>query len=174
LLKAISAAALAAGVAFPVQPAGIASSDAAARASGNRKPVAVSVGRALFRTEWPAQVLNVYADGMNADVVVGLRVSGEHFHGELTRAQFDAEIAALVERAFAASPAISEVDVWATVPLSVGKGTVVAGDLAAPAWATVFTVSVRRPESRSALLLRLERGENVFQDQDWTRTGLKR
>jgi len=129
------------------------------------------IGKSLFRTTWPAQVLNVYADGIGDYVVAGLRISGVHFHRTLTRDQFLDEIAELVRRAFAASPA-KEIDVWASVPLDVGKGVVVAGDLAKPTSRTVFTVSVRRGENAAALLSRMRRGDGIFWDQDWERTAL--
>ena len=146
--------------------------DATARAGGNRKAMAVKVGRVLFTTEWPAQVLNVYADGYGGHDVVGLRVSGVHFHHALSRGEFSSEIAQLVQKAFAAAP-IDEVDVWASVPLRVGKDIIVAGDIAKPTTRTVFSVSVQRNESASALARRLQQGHGVYWDQDWTHSTLK-
>lgn len=172
MLKVISALVLVAQVLFPTVPPGVDRLDAAARAGGNRKPMAVKIGRALFATEWPAQVLNVYADGYNGHDVAGLRVSGVHFHHPLTRAEFSAQIADLVRRAFAAAP-VDEVDVWASVPLRVGKDIVVAGDIAKPTSRTVFSVSVLRGESADALLRRLQQGHGVYWDQDWARSALK-
>lgn len=157
---------------FPTAPPAVGASDAYARASGSLKPVAVTIGRAIFRTEWPAQVLNVYASGIDGARVAGLHVSGVHFHHALTRDEFLQEIADLVHDAFAAS-AVNEVDVWASVPLRVGKDIVVSGDLAKPTFRMVFTVSVRREESQTALLARMRQGTGVFWDQDWTRTALK-
>lgn len=145
--------------------------DAAARSSGDLRPMAERIGRALFVTEWPAQVLNVYADGIAGHAVAGLRISGVHFHRPLTRAAFLDEIAGLANRVFAASP-VEEVDIWATVPLPVRKGTVVSGALALPAWQTVFTVSVLRSEAPAALRARLQRGTGLFWDAAWERKGL--
>jgi hypothetical protein len=159
-------------VLFPTAPPSVGYTDAFARAAGNRKPIAVKIGRDLFRTMWPAQVINVYADGIDGHDVAGLHLSGVHFHHPLTRAQFLTEIDDLVERAFAAAP-VEEVDVWASVPLNVGKGVVVAGDLAKPTFRTVFTVSARRGESATALLARMQQGEGVFWDQDWERSAFK-
>jgi hypothetical protein len=158
-------------VLFPTAPPGVASTDAYARASGNRKPIAVAIGRTLFRTRWPAQVLNVYADATDHQAVAGLRISGVHFHHALSREQFIFEIGDVVERTFAAAP-VNEVDVWASVPLNVGKGVVVAGDLAKPTFRTVFTVSVRRGERGAALLARIRNGDGVFWDQDWEKSAL--
>jgi hypothetical protein len=172
LLKAISALILVAQVLFPTAPPGVDRTDAFARASGNRKPIAVKIGQALFATRWPAQVINVYADGIAGHDVAGLHVSGVHFHHPLTRAQFIGEIAGLVTRTFAVAP-VDEVDVWASVPLSVGKGVVVAGDLAKPTFRVVFTLSARRGESANSLLRRMGQGSGVFWDQDWERTALK-
>lgn len=172
MLKVISALALLAQTLFPTAPPGIGRTDAYARAAGNRKAVAVAIGRALFLTEWPAQVLNVYADGINGHSVAGLRVSGVRFHHQLTRDEYISEIAALVQKTFA-SAHVDEVDVWATVPLRVGKDIVVAGDLARPTSRTVFTLSVRRGESSASFIRRMRQGDGVFWDQEWTRTGLK-
>lgn len=157
---------------FPAASPSVSGLDATARASGNLKPLAVQIGRTLFRTEWPAQVLNVYADGYGGARIAGLRVSGSHFHRRLTQAQFESEIVDLVREAFAAAP-LSEVDVWATVPLRVGKDVVVSGDAAVPTSKTVFTVSVLRRESLSALEQRLRQGIGIFWDQDWAHTALK-
>jgi hypothetical protein len=172
LLRVISALALFAQILFPTAPPGVGRTDAYARAAGNDKPIAVKIGRALFATEWPAQVLNVYADGQDGHNVAGLRISGVRFHHALTREEFISEIGRLVERTFGAS-SVDEVDVWATVPLRVGKDIIVAGDLAKPTSRTVFTLSVRRGESVASLLRRMRQGDGVFWDQDWTRSGLK-
>ncbi len=172
LLRVISIVALAAQVLFPTAPPSVDRTDAYARAAGNEKPLAVSIGRKLFMTEWPAQVLNVYADGVGSRTVAGLHLSGVHFHHALTRDQFISEVVALVERTFAASN-VDEVDVWTTVPLRVGKDIVVAGDLAKPTSRTVFTLSVRRGERTSSFVRRIRQGEGVFWDQDWTRANFK-
>lgn len=173
MLKVISALILVAQVLFPTAPPGVDRTDAFARASGNRKPIAVRIGQALFATRWPAQVINVYADGIAGHDIAGLHVSGVHFHHPLTRAQFSGEIAGLVSRTFAVAP-VEEVDVWASVPLGVGKGVVVAGDLAKPTFRVVFTLSARRGESANSLLRRMGQGSGVFWDQDWERTALKK
>lgn len=172
MLKVISALLLIAQVLFPTAPPGVSRLDAVARAGGNRKPMAVKIGRTLFTTEWPAQVLNVYADGFAGHDVAGLRVSGVHFHHALRRDEFVSEIVQLVQKAFAAAP-VDEVDVWASVPLRVGKDVVVAGDIAKPTSRTVFSVTVQRGESISALMRRLQQGHGVYWDQDWTRSALK-
>lgn len=153
-------------------PPPVAQIDAFARASGSAKPLAVRIGRAIFATQWSAQVLNVYADGMGSHRVAGLRLSGVHFHRALTRAAFAGEVAELLRRAFAAAP-VEEVDVWAVVPLAVGKGIVVSGDLAKPTSRTVFTISVRRTEPAAKILSRMNVGRGVFWDQEWARTALK-
>lgn len=171
MLRAISALILIAQVLFPTAPPGVGKTDAFARASGNRKAEAVTIGRALFATEWPAQVLNVYADGIAGHDVAGLRISGRRFHHPLTREQFIGEVADLVQHTFDSSN-VEEVDLWATVPLRVGKDLVVAGDLAVPTWRTVFTLSVRRNEPLSALVQRMRRGDGVFWDQEWARSAL--
>lgn len=172
MLKAISALALLAQTLFPTASPGVGRTDAYARALGNAKPLAVRIGRALFTTEWPVQVINVYASGVAGHDIAGLRLSGVHFHSALTRDEFISEITALVSRAFHAAP-IEEIDVWVTVPLRVGKDVIVAGDLAKPTSRTVFTVSVRRGETLASLVQRMRAGRGVYWDQEWTRSGLK-
>ncbi len=148
----------------------VADLDAHSRAGGNRLDIATSVGEQLFNTTWPAQVLQVLANQDGTHVVLGLRISGVKFHGTLTRDAFDREVMDLIARAFAAAPAAEEVDLWVTVPLDVGKGIVVSGDLAKPTTRTVFTVSVRRGEDTAALATRLRSGQSVFLDQEWAST----
>jgi hypothetical protein len=172
LLKAISVAAILVAQLFPTAPPTVDQLDADARASGNRKAMAVSIGRALFRTRWPAQVLNVYADGFAGHEIAGLRINGEHFHHALTRGEFEEEVASLVRETFAASP-VDEVDVWASIPLRVGKDVVVTGDLAVPSSRAVFTVSVRRSESSISFIRRLHAGGGVYWDQEWAHAALK-
>ena len=172
MLKVISAFVLLAQVLFPVASPGVDRLDAAARAGGNRKAMAVTIGRALFSTEWPAQVLNVYADGYNGHDVAGLRVSGVHFHGALTKDKFAGEVLTLAQRAFAAAP-IDEVDIWASVPLRVDKDVIVAGDIAKPTSRTVFSVSIIRGESPASLQRRLRQGDGVYWDQEWAHSALK-
>ncbi|HTU70550.1 MAG TPA: hypothetical protein VMF11_09550 [Candidatus Baltobacteraceae bacterium] len=147
----------------------VADLDAHARAGGNRLAVATMVGERLFTTTWPAQVLQVEANAMGAHLILGLRVSGVKFHRMVSRDGFDREIADLVARSFAAAPRAEEVDVWVTVPLSVGKGLIVSGDLAMPTTRTVFAVSVRRSEKPAALAARLRTGTNLFLDSEWAR-----
>jgi len=158
-------------VTLPTASPGVTYSDAVARAAGNRKAVAIVIGKTLFVHEWPAQVSNVYANGIDDYVVAGLRVSGVHFHGALTRSGFTNEMSELLTQTFAAAPQVEEVDVWATVPLNVGKGVVVSGDLAKPTSRTVFSASVRRSQMRT--LQRVLNGRNSFWDQDWVHAALK-
>lgn len=152
----------------------VADLDAHARATGNRKALAIAVGDRLFSQEWPAQVMQVAANEMSGHLVLGLRLSGVHFHQELTRDQFLSEVGSVVAACFAAAPHAEEVDLWTTVPLGVGKGIVVAGDLARPTSRTVFTLSARRDESPAALAARLRSGQNVYVDEEWERTAFKK
>ena len=176
VIRAALAAALAAACSLPAfaSAPSVADLDAHARATGNRKDAAITVGARLFAQKWPAQVMQVAANEMAGHLVLGLRVSGVHFHENLTRAQFLDEIATLVSQSFAALPAAEEVDLWVTVPLSVGKGIVVAGDLARPTSRTVFTLSVRRGEPASALAARLKSGQDLYVDEEWAHTAFKK
>lgn len=93
----------------------------------------------------------------------GLIVSGTKFHRALDVRAWNAEIAALIDGAFAAAPQVDEIDCWATVPLDAGKGTVVSGDYAKPSAATVFSITVPRA-ARAAVRGRLAHGAGVFWD----------
>jgi hypothetical protein len=165
---------LTAPVAATAQPPSIATLDADLRASGNRKAVAEHLGDALFAIEWPAQLTKISANAADGSLVVGLRLSGVKFHAPLSRAGFESEAATLIARAFALDPRITEVDLWTAVPLAVGKGVIVTGDLATPTTRNVFTVSVRRGESEAALARRIASGRGVYVDEEWARTILKR
>lgn len=158
-------------VAF-AKPPSVALLDAQARAGGSNKPLARHVAYALFLKTWSVQVLNVYADSIPGHNVVGLHLSGTKFHGSVSRAKFYREVQDLVRESFASSP-VEEVDVYATVPLVVGRDVVVAGDLARPTSRNVFTVSVLRGESPSSLAARLQGKRGVFLDEDWARSALK-
>jgi hypothetical protein len=148
--------------------------DAHARASGNDPAIAVTVGKSIFATEWPLQVMQISANGIDDHVVLGLRLSGVKFHGEPAIDDFRSEVMALVERAFAAAPHAEEVDVWVTVPIHVGKDVVVSGDLAMPTTRTVFTLTVLRSESAASVKNRLAAGTNIFMDEEWARAAFKR
>jgi hypothetical protein len=149
----------------------VADLDAHARASGNRIDVATAIGERIFSTTLPVQVLQVMAnDVTGGQIVVGLRLSGVKFHEPTAQAQFEREVEMLVQSAFAANPSVEEVDLWVTVPITVGKGLVVSGDLAKPTTRTVFTVSVRRGESQAALASRLRARTNVFIEPEWAAT----
>ena len=152
------------GTAIAAQPS-VADLDAQSRAAGNRKDIAVRIGERVFATMWPAQVLQVEANDMGGHVVVGLHVSGVKFHDPLTRAGFNREIAALVAQAFATEAAAEEVDVWVTVPISVGKGVIVSGDLAKPTTRNVYTMSALRGVRAVG---------NTFVDEDWAREAFKK
>jgi hypothetical protein len=152
--------------AVPVRAGGsLAEVDAAARAAGNRRPVALAIGRALFARTWPAQILKVRVDGVAGHDVAGLVLSGVKFHERLTAATFVAEVAELVRETFAASD-VEEVDVWVTVPLRVGEHAVVAGDKAQPTTRIVYGATVRR-DAGPALVRRLTAGDAVYWDADW-------
>ncbi len=143
----------------------VAELDASARATGNLKPLAVRIGDRLFAFEWPAQVTQVSANGIDGHVVVGVRISGVAFHRPLTKNDFTGEVDDLVSIVFQNAPRAEEVDVWATVPISVGKGAIVSGDLAVPTSRPVFTLSVLRGTDPSRA--------RAFWDEDWEHAAFK-
>jgi hypothetical protein len=150
----------------------VAALDAAARASGNRPAIARQIGDRLFRTEWPAEVNQISANAVGRHLVVGVRMWGVKFHRPLSRQSFVDEVVAVAGEVFAAAPQAEEVDLWTSVPLNVGRGAVVSGDLARPTSRTVFALSALRSESLASLRDRILRGENVFWDATWARTAL--
>ncbi|HTX58207.1 MAG TPA: hypothetical protein VMH02_00930 [Verrucomicrobiae bacterium] len=168
LLLALLASAAPAGAEMPT----VASLDAQARASGNLHDLAVHVGDRIFATKWPAQVSQVSANGEGSHVVLGVRMWGVKFHHPLTRPQFVAEVVALIEQAFAAAPSAEEVDLWTSVPISVGKGVIVSGDLAKPTSRVVYSITVRRAEPAAAMARRAAGNDGVFWDEDWARLAL--
>ncbi len=132
------------------------------RSSGSDLATARTIATALLAHPLPAQLLRVRCERVLAHVDCGLVVSGVKFHRPLDQAAWNAEIAALVEGAFAAAPGVEEIDCWATVPLDAGR-SVVSGDYAKPAAATVFSISVPRA-GRGAVRARLASGEGIFWD----------
>ena len=91
----------------------------------------------------------------------------------MTRAQYLSEIVSLTEKAFAADPAIEEIDLWTSVPIAVGKGVIVSGDLAKPTSRVVYSITVRRGESAAALAARAAGTHGVFWDEEWARSAFK-
>jgi hypothetical protein len=142
-----------------------------ARAAGNRKGDAVRLARVLLAHTWPAQVLKIRIDAVGPHAVAGLVLSGVKFHRNLDADGFLAEVASLVKLTLAAS-GVEEVDVWATVPIAVGTGAVVAGDFAQPTSRIVFSCTVRRSDA-PGVLGRLRRGDGVFWAEGW-KAGLRR
>jgi hypothetical protein len=177
LTRSLAGVALAIGIAAGTATAyapSVAQLDAAARATGNRRDLAQRIGGLIFSTRWPAEVSQISANELARHLIVGIRVVGVKFHRPMTRDEFASEIVALVEATFAAAPATEEIDLWASVPISVAKGAVVSGDLAKPTSRTVFSLSVRRAESAASLRARLDgAGGGVFWDSEWARTAFR-
>jgi hypothetical protein len=134
------------------------------RAEGNDRLRAIALGEVLLATVWPAQVLKVRIDGAAGHRIVGLVLSGTHFHARLDADGFLREVKALITLAFAHAP-IEEVDLWVTVPLDAGVGATVSGDMAEPTSRNVFTVTVPRTElPRLGVLLN---SHDIFHDTGW-------
>jgi hypothetical protein len=159
------------GIAYAHSPT-VAELDADARAAGNRIDIAERIGDSIFRSAWAAQVSQISANAIGTHTIVGIRLWGVKFHHPITRGEFLDEVASLVRTAFAAAPEAEEVDLWASVPIAVGKGVVVSGDLAKPTTRTVFSLSVRRGEDPEAMLAKSS-GSPAFWDQEWERSAFK-
>ncbi len=144
---------------------------AQSRATGNDRPDALRIARALLGTVWPAQIIRVRVDAARSHRIAGIVISGLKFHRPLDPHAFDDEIAAVANRALDAAP-VEEVDLWATVPLDAGAGTVVSGDLAKPTSRIVFSVTVPR-SARASLRKRLAARDDVYWDSAF-RTALER
>jgi peptidoglycan/xylan/chitin deacetylase (PgdA/CDA1 family) len=116
------------------------------RIAGNAAGLAEGVAVALLARRFPEQILKVHVLSLRPATVAGIVLSGVKFHRAVNREQFEADVADMVELAFRAAPAASEVDIWATVPLEVRAGTSVSGDYAVPAAKTVFSAAVTRAQ----------------------------
>lgn len=156
----------------PAAPPSVAALDAAARAAGNRRDIAARIGETVFRRPLPAEINQISAYAVGRHLIVGVRMWGVKFHRPLSRQSFVDEVVGVVAQAFAAAPQAEEVDVWTSVPLDVGKGAVVSGDLARPTSRTVFALSALRREPSATLRERALTGNNVFWDPAWVRSAL--
>jgi len=135
----------------------------AARSAGGDVATARRIAAALLAGPLPAQLLRVRCERLGRHVDCGLVIGGTKFHRKLDLPAWNAEIAALIDGAFAAAPELDELDVWATVPLDAPHGVVVSGDYAKPTSATVFSITVPRA-LRGAVRARLGDGRGVFWD----------
>jgi hypothetical protein len=133
------------------------------RSAGGDVATARRIAAALLAHPLPAQLLRVRCESSGAHVDCGLVVEGTKFHRVLDLAAWDAEIVGLIAGAYAAAPAVDEVDCWATVPLDAGRGAIVSGDFARPTSATVFSITVPRAQ-RGRVAQRLAGGRGVFWD----------
>jgi hypothetical protein len=172
-LAAVLAFVATSSIAYAYAPS-VADLDATARAVGNRRDIAESIGRAIFRTEWPAEVNQVSANELDRHLIVGVRIWGVKFHRPLTRADFVAEIVSLTGNIFAAAPDAEEIDFWAAIPIDVTKGEIVNGDLARPTSRTVFSLTVLRAENTQSLQERaMDGSDGVFWDAQWAHAAFK-
>ena len=114
------------------------------RIEGNDPAVAERIGISLLREEFREPFEKIRVVTVPAASVAGIMLSGSQLHGPVTPSQFEADARAMAALTLSSAPQVSEVDVWATVPQAVARGTVVAGDLAAPTDRTVFSIAVRR------------------------------
>jgi hypothetical protein len=145
----------------PLNPA--MESDALARSNGNDRSTARNIARALFARIQPAQILKITVDRVGNHRVVGIVLSGVKFHAPLDRNGFTDEVLSLVLQTFQTT-SIEEIDLRAQVPIALGRGTVVSGDNAKPAFRDVFTLTAVRNESIQALHQRMDSGIGIFWD----------
>lgn len=134
------------------------------RIAGNEPKVAESVAVALLVRRFAEPVMKVHVLGIPRVVVAGIVLSGTKFHAAVSRTRFAADVREMTQAAFAAAPSLSEVDVWATVPIAVPAGEPVSGDFAVPASKTVFSSVATR--QRKGLGTTLEWG-TTYWDPRW-------
>ena len=120
------------------------------RIEGNDGALAERIGAAFLSASFPEPLLKVRVLRSAAATVVGIMLSGVKLHAGVDRTAFAADVGGMIDRAFDSRPDISEVDVWAVVPLEVLPATVVSGDYAAPANRTVFSAAVTRGARETA------------------------
>ena len=116
------------------------------RIAGNDPAVAEDIAVALLARSFPEQILKVHVLALPPASVAGIVLSGIKLHRARSRAQFAADVASMVSMAYDAAPHLAEVDVWATVPVTVAQGAAVSGDYAVPASKTVFSAAVSRAQ----------------------------
>jgi hypothetical protein len=102
------------------------------------------VAVALLDGDFPEPILKVRVVATEPATVAGIMLSGAKFHEPVDRAAFTSDVASMLDRAFAADPSVSEVDVWAVLPILVAANATVSGDLAVPADRTVFSAAMTR------------------------------
>jgi peptidoglycan/xylan/chitin deacetylase (PgdA/CDA1 family) len=142
----IASALSAARAGGPRTPDGALRNIARSRIEGNDPDIAERVAVALLRASFPEQILKVRVMKTRPAAVAGIMISGVKFHGRMDRPTFAADASEMVARAFEADQAVSEVDVWAVVPVAVDPSATVSGDLAVPTTRTVFSASVMRAQ----------------------------
>lgn len=144
---------------------------ARARIEGNDQSRAERVAVALLEGAFPEQILKVRVLKAGPAEVAGIMLLGLKFHGPVSTSRFASDVNAMIDRTFAAAPSLSEVDVWAVVPIKVSAGVVVSGDLAAATSRTVFSIAATRdawaaPRGRQAAV------RETFWDETWQTTFL--
>jgi len=134
------------------------------RIAGNEPRVAESVAVALLVRRFAEPVMKVHVLAIPRVAVAGIVLSGAKFHAPVSRTRFASDVRAMTQAAFAAAPSLSEVDVWATVPVAVPAGEPVSGDFAVPTSKTVFSSVATR--QRKGLETTLEWG-TTYWDPRW-------
>lgn len=144
LIRRVLAASGAVAAASPMMSAAEVRDIARDRIAGNSPDIAERIAVALLSAGYPEQILKVRTYKTEPAVVAGIMLSGVKFHVPIDRQTFAADAADMVYRAFAADPQVTEVDVWAVVPIAVPPHADVSGDLAVPTNRTVFSAAVLR------------------------------
>jgi hypothetical protein len=145
-------------------PAQAADQRAAERAAGGDRATAVRVAHALLARPLALQLTRVRCERVGAAGFCGLTLEGTKFHRRVDTAAFRREVDGLVRGAFAADPALAEVDLWVTVPADAAEGAAVSGDFALPTSKTVFATTVPR-----SLAAHPSENANVFWDPTFRR-----
>lgn len=117
---------------------------ARARIAGNAPDVAERVAVALLNGGFPEPILKVRVLSTAPATVAGIMLSGVKFHERVNRVTLLADASDMVDRAFAADASVTEVDVWAVVPIAVRASAIVSGEYAVPTNRTVFSASALR------------------------------
>lgn len=109
------------------------------RIEGNTPQLAESVAVALLARRFAEPIMKVHVLTIPEEAVAGIVLSGVKFHAPVSRNRFIADVREMAKTAFAAAPSLDEIDIWATVPVSVPAGEPVSGDFAVPTSKTVFS-----------------------------------
>ncbi len=118
------------------------------RIEGNDPQTAEAIAVSLLARAFSEQILKVHVLKAAGTTVVGIMLSGAKFRHAITSRGFESDVQQMISAAFAQSASLSEVDVWAVIPLVPAPNAPVSGDYAVPTNRIVYsTAGYARPRA---------------------------